>query len=150
MKRKNIAAARSAGVSSAKSKVRKGTVKQVLRYVGKYPFSLSATLLLAIVTVGFTLYVPILIGDAMDCIVEAGKVDFSALKLIFFKIGASWTSAKHSAEAPRQIPENKIFSIFFLLKFLFNFTAFLLFLCLKTLCHFMPSVHKTFPAPERI
>ena len=89
MKRKNIAAARSAGVSSAKSKVRKGTVKQVLRYVGKYPFSLSATLLLAIVTVGFTLYVPILIGDAMDCIVEAGKVDFSALKLIFFKIGAS-------------------------------------------------------------
>lgn len=41
MKRKNIAAARSAGVSSAKSKVRKGTVKQVLRYVGKYPFSLS-------------------------------------------------------------------------------------------------------------
>ncbi len=89
MKRKNIAAARSAGVSSAKSKVRKGTVKQVLRYVGKYPFSLSATLLLAIVTVGFTLYVPILIGDAMDCIVEAGKVDFFALKLIFFKIGAS-------------------------------------------------------------
>lgn len=69
--------------------MRKGTVKQVLRYVGKYPFSLSATLLLAIVTVGFTLYVPILIGDAMDCIVEAGKVDFSALKLIFFKIGAS-------------------------------------------------------------
>ena len=89
MKRKNIAAARSAGVSSAKSKVRKGTVKQVLSYVGKYPFSLSATLLLAIVTVGFTLYVPILIGDAMDCIVEAGKVDFFALKLIFFKIGAS-------------------------------------------------------------
>ena len=85
MKRKNIAAARSAGVSSAKSKVRKGTVKQVLRYVGKYPFSLSATLLLAIVTVGFTLYVPILIGDAMDCIVEAGKVDFFRAQAYIFQ-----------------------------------------------------------------
>ena len=73
----------------AKAKVRKGTLKQVLRYVGKYPFSLSLTLVLAIVTVGFTLYVPILVGDAIDCIVDKGQVDFSALKVIFFKIGAS-------------------------------------------------------------
>ena len=72
-----------------KAKVRKGTLKQVLRYVGKYPFSLSLTLVLAIVTVGFTLYVPILVGDAIDCIVDKGQVDFSALKVIFFKIGAS-------------------------------------------------------------
>lgn len=74
---------------AAKSKLRKGTLKQVLRYVGKYPFSLLLTLVLAVVTVGFTLYVPILVGDAIDCIVEAGKVDFSALKVIFFKIGGS-------------------------------------------------------------
>ena len=73
----------------ARAKVRKGTLKQVLRYVGKYPFSLSLTLVLAIVTVGFTLYVPILVGDAIDCIVDKGQVDFSALKVIFFKIGAS-------------------------------------------------------------
>lgn len=73
----------------ARAKVRKGTLKQVLRYVGKYPFSLSLTLVLAIVTVGFTLYVPILVGDAIDCIVDKGQVDFSALKIIFFKIGAS-------------------------------------------------------------
>ena len=73
----------------AKANVRKGTLKQVLRYVGKYPFSLSLTLVLAIVTVGFTLYVPILVGDAIDCIVDKGQVDFSALKVIFFKIGAS-------------------------------------------------------------
>lgn len=72
-----------------RTKLRKGTLKQVLRYVGKYPLSLSLTLVLAIVTVGFTLYVPILVGDAVDCIVDKGQVDFSALKVIFFKIGGS-------------------------------------------------------------
>lgn len=76
-------------VSSKKAKIRKGTLGKVLRYVGKYPFSLLFTLLLAVVTVGLTLYVPILVGDAVDCIVGAGNVDFSALKVIFVKIGAS-------------------------------------------------------------
>ncbi len=69
--------------------IRKGTMKQVMRYVGRYPFSLLSTLVLAVATVGFTLYVPILVGDAIDCIVAPGQVDFSALKIIFVKIGVS-------------------------------------------------------------
>lgn len=47
------------------------------------------TLLLAVVTVALTLYVPILIGDAIDCIIGEGNVNFSALKTIFLKIGIS-------------------------------------------------------------
>ncbi len=75
--------------NTARASLPKGTVRKVLRYVGKYPLSLAATLLLAAVTVGFTLYVPILVGDGIDCIVDAGKVDFSSLWGIFVKIGVS-------------------------------------------------------------
>ncbi len=42
--------------------------------------------MLAAVTVGLTLYVPILVGDAIDCIVEAGKVDFAAILPILIRI----------------------------------------------------------------
>lgn len=62
--------------NTARASLPKGTVRKVLRYVGKYPLSLAATLLLAAVTVGFTLYVPILVGDGIDCIVDAGKGGF--------------------------------------------------------------------------
>lgn len=53
------------------------------------PIALVLTLLLAVVTVALTLYVPILIGDAIDCIIGEGNVNFSALKTIFLKIGIS-------------------------------------------------------------
>ena len=42
------------------------TVKKVLRYIGKYKFLFPFTLLFAAITVALTLYVPILIGDAID------------------------------------------------------------------------------------
>ena len=78
-------------VSPEKHKIRakKGTIKKIFRYVGKYPIALVLTLLLAVVTVALTLYVPILIGDAIDCIIGEGNVNFSALKTIFLKIGIS-------------------------------------------------------------
>lgn len=66
-----------------------GTVKKVLSYVGKYPLSLTATLLLAAVTVGFTLYVPVLVGQAVDCILGPGEVDFRLLGSVFVKIAVS-------------------------------------------------------------
>jgi ATP-binding cassette subfamily B protein len=72
-----------------KSKIRKGTLSRVLKYVGRYPVHLTATLLLSIVTVACTLYVPILVGNAIDCIVGAGRVDFAALAVIFIKIGVA-------------------------------------------------------------
>ncbi len=57
----------------------KSTMKKVLQYVGKYWYLVVLSILLAAVSALFTLYVPILIGDAIDLIIEQGKVDFSAI-----------------------------------------------------------------------
>ncbi len=69
-------------MSKAKSK---STLRRVLGYVGKYPLSLTGTVLFSIITVVATLFVPVFFGDGIDCIVEYG-VDWARLKEIFFKI----------------------------------------------------------------
>ena len=61
-----------------KRQKQKETFKKVLRYIKKYWFYLILSILLAVVTVVLTLYIPILIGDAVDEIVGAGHVDFEA------------------------------------------------------------------------
>ena len=61
-----------------------GTFKRILRYVGRYPLSLTGSILFAIVTVVATLFVPVYFGDGIDCIVEYG-VQWSKLKGIFLK-----------------------------------------------------------------
>ncbi|MBQ9118088.1 MAG: ABC transporter ATP-binding protein [Clostridia bacterium] len=48
------------------------TLKRVLSYAKKYPFSLVGSLLFALLGVGFSLLVPVFIGDAIDCIVSGG------------------------------------------------------------------------------
>lgn len=60
-------------------KIDQKTLKTLLKYLRPYLPFLIITLLLAIVTVGLTLYLPILIGEAIDCIVGAGKVDFEGI-----------------------------------------------------------------------
>lgn len=57
-----------------------GILKIVLRRIRKYWAALIVSLILATVYVGMTLYIPILVGRAIDCIVDAGKVDFAAMK----------------------------------------------------------------------
>ena len=54
-------------------------MKKVLRRIRRYWVSLIASLLLATVYVVMTLYIPILVGDAIDCIVDAGQVDFALM-----------------------------------------------------------------------
>ena len=51
------------------------TIKKVLKYIGKYKYLLPVSILLALATVALTLYVPILIGDAIDLMVGVGRVD---------------------------------------------------------------------------
>ena len=58
----------------------KSTVKIVLKYLKKYIPLIALSLLLAAATVAMTLYVPILIGRAIDLITEQGKVDFNGIK----------------------------------------------------------------------
>ena len=54
-------------------------LKKVLRRIRRYWGSLIASLILATIYVVMTLYIPILVGDAIDCIVDAGRVDFAAM-----------------------------------------------------------------------
>ena len=51
-------------------------LKKVLRHVRRYRLGLAASLLLALISVVMSLYIPILVGQAIDCIVAAGRVDF--------------------------------------------------------------------------
>lgn len=65
-----------------------GTLKRILRYVGRYPVSLVGSLFFAIVTVAASLLVPVFFGDAIDCIVENG-VQWTELKRYFLLVAAS-------------------------------------------------------------
>ena len=58
------------------SKKSRGTIKKVLSYIGKYRIFLFITILLAALTVALTLVLPVLIGDAIDFIIDKGNVDF--------------------------------------------------------------------------
>ncbi len=57
----------------------RSTLKKVLHRVRRYWAALILSLILATVFVVMSLYIPILVGDAIDCIVEAGRVDFAAM-----------------------------------------------------------------------
>ena len=56
------------------------TLKKVLRRLKPHTFAIALSLISAAVSVVMSLYIPVLIGRAIDCIVEAGKVDFSLMK----------------------------------------------------------------------
>ena len=65
----------------------KETIKKVLHYIRRYRFFLIVSLVLALITVVITLYVPILTGQAVDLIVGKGQVDFAGVYHICVKIG---------------------------------------------------------------
>ena len=54
-------------------------LKKILRRLKRYVPALIGSLLLATVYVAMSLYIPILVGRAIDCIVSAGAVDFVAM-----------------------------------------------------------------------
>ncbi|HIY34030.1 MAG TPA: ABC transporter ATP-binding protein/permease [Candidatus Eubacterium faecigallinarum] len=64
----------------------KATLKKVLSYIDKYKYFLALSMLFAIISVALTLYAPILIGNAIDCIVSPGNVDFSLMSKILIKL----------------------------------------------------------------
>ncbi len=63
----------------------KGTLKRVLSYLRGYRFYLLASLALAVSSVALTLWLPVLIGEAIDHIIAPGNVDFNAITSIFIK-----------------------------------------------------------------
>ncbi len=62
-------------------------LRKVLLRLRRYWAAMIGSLLLALVYVGMTLYIPILVGEAIDSIIGAGNVDFAAVGLCLLKIG---------------------------------------------------------------
>ncbi len=62
------------------------TLKKVFRRLGRYRIFLLFTVLLSVVTVALTLYIPKLTGKAVDCIVTEGQVDFGGVMEILVQI----------------------------------------------------------------
>ena len=71
-----------------RQKAQRGTVKKVLRCLRPYRFPAAASIVLSAVSVALSLYVPVLIGRAVDCIVGVGQVDLGAVVSILWRIGA--------------------------------------------------------------
>lgn len=65
---------------------KKSTIRKILNYIKKYRWLMLLSILLAALTVVLTLYVPILVGKAIDCIVAPGKVNFSILGYLLIQI----------------------------------------------------------------
>ncbi len=68
------------------NKAKRGTLKRVLKYIEKRKFLLLLSILLTVISVALSLYVPYLVGEAIDYIVE-GAVIFE--KIIYLLISAT-------------------------------------------------------------
>lgn len=55
------------------------TLVRLMKYLKHYMFYLAASLFMSIISVALTLYIPILIGNAVDCIIGKNQVDFNEL-----------------------------------------------------------------------
>ena len=73
-------------MSRAKQKAQPGTMKKVLEYLRPYMGLVVLSVLLAAVTVALTLYVPVLIGRAIDLIVGPGQVDMPGILRLILRI----------------------------------------------------------------
>lgn len=65
----------------------KDTIIKVLKHIKGYRKFLTASIILALVTVALTLYIPILVGGAIDCIADEGRVDFQKILPVLIEIG---------------------------------------------------------------
>ncbi len=64
------------------------TLSKALSYAKNHRAAVIFAFIFACISTASTLYIPILIGEAIDCIVEAGNVDFAKIFDYFVKIGA--------------------------------------------------------------
>ena len=70
-----------------KKKFEMSTVKKVLSAIKKYRLLLALSIILATITVALSLYIPIIIGNAIDLIIDTGKVDFANIKPMLINVG---------------------------------------------------------------
>ena len=65
----------------------KSTILKIIPYIKRYMFFVVMSLIFAAATVGLTLYIPKLTGQAIDLIIDKGFVDFEGIFEILLKIG---------------------------------------------------------------
>ena len=69
-----------------KKKSQGKTLRRILAYTAHSGRYIVLSLVFAVISVLFSLYLPVLTGDAIDCIIEAGKVDGANKLNLFFRI----------------------------------------------------------------
>jgi len=74
-------------VHNMKNKFDTGTLKKVLQYIKHYRVLLLCSIIFAAVTVAMTLYIPVLVGRAIDYIIGKDNVNFNAVFEILLQIG---------------------------------------------------------------
>ena len=91
-------------------KKKANTAKTILRLLGfskKYSILFFVTVVCAIVYVAASLIIPVFVGDAIDCAIEEGRVDFAAIGELLLKIGIA-TGAAALAQYIMNLVNNKI------------------------------------------
>ena len=84
-----------------------GTVKRILRYIGKYKILLALSILLAAVSAVLTLYLPTAIGNAIDGIVSMGNVNYETVKH-WLAVGAVCVVITAAAQWLMNVVNNKL------------------------------------------
>ena len=69
------------------SKIKKSTIKKILTYIKGYKLLFLASLIMGAVSVAMSLYIPFLIGDAIDLIIAKGLVSFTGITDILITAG---------------------------------------------------------------
>ncbi|MDE5862344.1 MAG: ABC transporter ATP-binding protein/permease [Ruminococcus sp.] len=69
------------------------TLKRVISYARPYIAYLVSTVIFAVAGVGLSLLVPVFIGDAVDCCIAKGNVDFNDLKKIVTELAVIVTAS---------------------------------------------------------
>lgn len=67
--------------------MKKGTLSKILGYIRSYWPAIVVTLLLSLINVGLTLYIPILVGQAIDAMLGVGQVNFALVSRTLLGIG---------------------------------------------------------------
>ncbi|MGI5895146.1 MAG: ABC transporter ATP-binding protein [Candidatus Merdivicinus sp.] len=77
----------------SKKKFDKDVLRRLLAYTRPYTLYLILAMVSALISVTLSLLIPVLIGDAVDCIVTVGQVNFAALGGILLQIGLTVAGA---------------------------------------------------------
>ncbi len=67
--------------------MKKSTLRKTLKYIGSYKYLMLFSITLAVVSVLFNLYIPVIIGYAIDCIKGFNNVDFHSMLVYLTKAG---------------------------------------------------------------